>query len=119
MLPVSYPLLANRMRRLLQEPNQLLVKLQSTAGLKYFTLSGPLESPSTVSLDLDSIIHTPGRSDSVDSLFSGIQATTHHRSLSNDSQHPLLPAGFPAHAMPSNNDSISNMSTINVSLTVF
>lgn len=118
MLPVSYVLLANRMQTLWQEPNQLLVKLQSTAGQKYFKLSGPLQSPSAVSLDLSSIIHTPGRNADVDSLLSSVQDTTQHRTFTNDSKPLLLPAGFCTHALSSSNGSISNMGTVDVSLAV-
>ena len=116
MLPVSYLLLSNRMQTLWQEPNQLLVKLHSKAGQKYFTLSGPLQSPSAVSLNLSSIIHVPGRTADVDGLMSSVQDTTQHRTFTSDSKPPLLPAGFCTSAPSSSNDGTSNMGTVNVSL---
>lgn len=103
------------MQALLQGPHELLVKLQSIAGQKYFTLLGPIQNPSAVSLDLSSVIHPPGRSADVDRLVSSIKVIAEHRSSTNDSKPPLLPPGYPTNSQPCTNDSMSNMGTMNVS----
>lgn len=115
MRPVDYQLLATRTQGLLQGPDELLVKLQSIAGQKYFTLLGPVHNPSAVSLDLSSIIQPPGRSAEVDRLLRSIKAITEHRSSTNDSKPPMPPLGYPTSTQPCTNTSMLNMGTMNVS----
>ena len=115
MRPVTYQLLATRMQRLFQGPNELLVKLQSISGQKYFTLLGPVQNPVAVSLDLSSIIHPPGRTADVDRLVRRIKVITEHRSSTNVSKPILPPPGYPTSTQPCTNDSMPNKGTMDVS----
>ena len=120
MSPVSYHHLSIRMQGMFPDTNQLLIKLQSPSGQKYFTLLGPLERPYAVILDLSSIIHTPGRDADVDRLLSSIQVITEHCNFSNDDSKP---PGYSTIA-PSRDDAtdslaVSNMAVTNVSTIAF
>lgn len=117
MLPISYQHLAARMQATFPEPQQLLNKMQSTTGEKYFTLSGPSETPSTVALKLDSIIHTPGRTADVDGILSSIHGITEQLNHCTNSKTPLLRAGYstPSHNGANDSSAGSDTGTIDVS----
>ena len=122
MLPISYQHLATCMQGLFHEPKELLDKLQRTTGQKYFTLSGPMEMPSTVMLNLASIIHPPARTADVVSLLGRIQIIAEHGSFFINSKPPLLPAGYskkaPSFSHPADSLAVSDMHAVNVSTLV-
>ena len=84
--PVSIRQVSARVNTHFQHLDNLVAKLRTSTGVKYFTLLGASHLPSWVLLNIGSIITPVGRTTSLSALIQSIQTVTLVKA-------PLLPAG--------------------------
>ncbi len=84
--PVSIQQVSARVKAHFQHLDNLVAKLRTITGVKYFTLLGGSKLPSSVLLNIGSIVTPVGRTASLSALIKSIQTVKLVKA-------PLLPAG--------------------------
>ncbi|DBA96940.1 TPA: Exonuclease 3'-5' [Trebouxia sp. C0004] len=87
--PVSIQQVSARAKTHFKPSDDLVAKLRTDTGVKYFTLLGASQLPSSVLLNIGSIITSAGRTTSLSALIQSIQTVKLVKE-------PLLPAGLDA-----------------------
>ncbi len=88
--PVSCQRIAVHLKSQFQRLDDLIMRLNTSTGQKYFTLLGPLQMPTLVLVQLHSIVLSSEKTASVLALLQSIQTIT---SDIGAGKQPLLPAG--------------------------
>lgn len=100
--PIRFSLVDTHLKVVLPEFHDIVGKLQSATGLKYFRLFWASQQPDTVLLRLREIISNPGQTPALTNLLRSIQIVDKHIAAPVNGQVPsILPPGVQA---PTNKD---------------